>query len=354
MSEPLDQQWATPTPPSYIAKLGFMDLPLEIRTMILELSLISRTPLIAWSGMPPLKIDHYFWRVVFSDTPQAIDMRAYSCYARPVERQMTRMSLVSRAVSIEVARVFWGYNTFRFIGDWIWDTVLQWLIHIGPTNRRYLTRLEFQLQQQQHVWQLSEPLGARTQLELPSRGEGQSWQEVENFREVVYPRNKRLILPRPPLDDDDDSDILVGAVENISPKVDIVLKMLAEPWLWSKVRLTMLLPDRMVPGFKRGTWRRQNWMSMDLPNVIESSIEAHAAGGRKEIEVLWKCKARISSLRANNEILDECGWDVTYTKHENYSSLDIDWDTYFTMKRKKVQGPFVASLPSPHSAQYVT
>ncbi|KUJ13055.1 uncharacterized protein LY89DRAFT_200147 [Mollisia scopiformis] len=351
-------------------RLSFMDLPLEIRKMVYSMALISPTPLIAWSGMPlPELVKSPFALNMISvyETPHSFYIDDYLKNALPVERLMVSLSLVSRNISSEIARVFWSYNTFRFIGEWIWDTVLEWLIRIGSVNRSYITRLEFQMFQLQHVWQLSEPIGARTQLALPEASTAQSWQEEENRREIVYPLSRHLIRPESKTSTGfstgdqflDPPQGLSGAVENISPKMEVVMKMLARAGKWTKVRLTMLLPSHLVPGVQmwgRGSspsQQRKYWMSMDLPNVIESCIATHAVDGSKQIEVLWKCKERGMSLQDNKHLLQEQGWEIIYTRHEDYCSFHRDWDTFFTMKRKEVHGPFIASDPSPHSEAYL-
>ncbi|KAF8852471.1 hypothetical protein BDZ45DRAFT_678333 [Acephala macrosclerotiorum] len=348
------------TPP---AKLTFLDLPREIRDIIYKLVLISPTPLIAWSGMlledlteSEVVVDFREW-VCWEGTPQIFDIHGYQINALPVERLAISMALVSRDVSREAAEVFWSNNSFRFIGDnWLWDTVLQWLIGIGPTNRRYLSHLEFQLRRPQHVWQFSDPPGARTQL--LERAPGHQWSHamaMENAREMVYPRNKHLILPKP---GSPGGQGLEGVVENISPKLEIVFKMLAQPGKWSKVRLTMLLPSHLVPGksIPLDAHRRveisEVWMGMDLPNVMEVCRQKHVTEGGRDLEILWKCKDYGREVQSARESLESLGWELMHFRHDSYSTINMDWKTSFTMKRRPVSGPVEANFPSPHSSGY--
>ncbi|CZR54793.1 uncharacterized protein PAC_04677 [Phialocephala subalpina] len=378
-----------PNTPPPAAKLTFLDLPREIRDIIYNLVLISPSPLIAWSGMSLEEFSESL--VAFSSlrdwvrrevTPQTFNISEYETNALPVERLGISMSRVSRDVSREAAEVFWSNNSFRFVGDkWIWDTVLEWLIGIGSTNRRYLAHLEFQMQRPQHVWQLSNPLGARTQFEVRSSDSKPlpRWNEAiatENDREIVYPINKHLILPtRKNYEDGEDrllegglEDLslgldnhdekhLEGAVENISPKLETVLKMLAQPGKWSKVRLTMLLPHHVIPGLRNMTFGWQptpfgNWMSMDIPNVMQICKQKHVTAGGRDLEILWKCKDSGRAVRDGRMIFELLGWDVLDARHESYSTLTRNWETFFTMERKPIRGPVEASFPSPNSSQY--
>lgn len=349
------------TPP---AKLTFLDLPREIRDIIYKLVLISTTPLIAWSGMPLEElskskevVDFREW-VFWEANPQIFDIYGYLVNALPVERLAISMSLVSRDISREAAEIFWSNNSFRFLGDnWIWDTVLQWLIGIGSINRRYLSHLEFQLRRPQHVWQFLDPPGARTQLLERSHGYQRSHaMAIENAREMVYPRNKHLILPNP---GSAGGQSLEGVVENISPKLETVFKMLAQPGKWSKIRLTMLLPSHLVPGksILREPRRRRlgpskAWMSMDLPNVMEICREKHVTKWGRDLEILWKCKDYGKDVQVARESLESLGWELMHFRHDSYSTLNMDWNTSFTMKRRPLSGPIEASFPSPHSLWY--
>lgn len=145
-------------------------------------------------------------------------------------------------------------------------------------------------------------------------------------------------------------------MENISPKVEVVLKMLGEGGRWDKVRLSMLLPYHLVPGLE--LWLdprpREHWMSMDLPNVMEicAGKEIPSLSGRRDIEILWKGKEAGRAFHNSRNDLEALGWEIIYVRHDGYYSESMNWQTTFTMKRKKIEGSVEASFPSPHSHAY--
>ncbi|KAE8446691.1 hypothetical protein EG329_011735 [Mollisiaceae sp. DMI_Dod_QoI] len=325
------------TPPS--TKISFMSLPLEIRNTIYSSAIISPTPLIAWSSksisdLIQSPIDSRFSR---HTSPQTFCMASYVEHALPVEQLATRMFLVSRDVSREAAEIFYSYNTFRFVGeDWIWDTVLQWLI-VQTAAACVAGGLS--------AWE-EDAAGER----IPDVEK--DWLARENEREIVYPRNKHLDLPKVERGEEHE---LAGAVENISPKVEVVLRMLGEGGRWDRVRLSMLLPYHFVPGLQLWLSRhREYWMSMDLPNVMEicAGQELPSVSGQREVEILWKCKEEGRAFLNGRKDLEALGWEIVYVRHDNYSTMVRDWQTTFTMKRKKIEGSVEASFPSPHSHSY--
>lgn len=309
VSQAQSPRWpGTPNTASFV----FMDLPGEVRDLIYSLALVSPSPLIAWSSMSKPKLAEA--STVFQqsgvnhrESPQSFDIRDYNQYALPATQAFYNLSLVCRDISKEIVEIFWSHNTFRFMGQWKWCDVFQWLVDLRPMNRNHMKRLEFELRRLQHVMQFSPDHREK----ILGHSMSTDVQKIENKREIGFSRSKHLILPIPERPYD-----VIGVVENISPRLEEVIGILAEPGNLTRITMTMLLPYRLVPGYQKwgpeaqpDSWMSipDTWMSMDLLNVIESCIHTCTGDGRPKIEVLWKCKDKVSLLRENDQFLDECG-----------------------------------------------
>jgi hypothetical protein len=302
-----------------------------------------------------------------SSLPQSLLL--FSDAHPPVERAAPKLFLSNSVVAQEASVVFYGKNTFRFVGEWSWDEVAIWLEGIGPRNRSYLARLEVSLRLPQHVWQLED--GARTQLD-PRQD-----MRRDNARERTYPRNRLLRLAANP-----DAE-LAGVVENINPAVETCFRLLGEMSGGAELTVSLMLGWRYTPGVQLAVDTQHphtNWMSMDLPNVMEKCRELHTTDGNRKIEVLWNCTEDASLDRASDcdviysgtkeivlptegsmtafdrgrSVLEDRGWEII----EVYEKYFIDSKcnarepvgfTWFILKRKPIKGDAVADDPSPHS-----
>ncbi|CZR54794.1 uncharacterized protein PAC_04678 [Phialocephala subalpina] len=340
---------------------SFLSLPLEIRNLIYSLVLISPTPLIAWSGMPLFELmDEPAHDPNGQLDPSSFSIDSYLADALPVERLAVRISLVNKQVSEEAAAIFWTKNTFRFLGKWLWGSVVEWLASIGDTNRGHLKSLEMTLMKWysvQHVWQLHYPKGARTQLDATISYSGA---RRHNGKEKTYPRSLHLVLP-----DIEDEGELIGCVDNISPAVETVFRMLGRTrqelgqQTGQKMKISMMMPEDWYPGFRFSEFDVEyfDWyMSMDLPNVMERCRELHTASEGNQIEILWKGKMEEPNFEEYRSTLEELGWEIVDERHE----LATWWWTdelscknvYFSLRRRKIEGDIVASAPSIYSNEH--
>lgn len=346
----------------------FFTLSREIRDTIYEYTVVSPSPLIAWAGMPLQEFQEWQSRRFFRATPGYFKLHDYLSNALPVEQAAPKLFLSNLIVAQEAAMVFYGKNIFRFVGEWSWDEVVMWLEGIGPRNRSSLARLELSLGLPQHVWQLGD--GARTQLDSTQDIRG------DNARERTYPRNRFLNLIKNPNVE------LEGVVENINPAVETCCQLLGQIKGGAKLTLSLMLGWGYTPGVQITVDAQHpcgNWMSMDLPNVMEKCRELHTANRHRSMEIIWNCAANGTVLDRQSDdnmiysgtkvifldsegsafdrgrsALQDRGWEIleVYEKYFLDSKCDISEPmsiNWFSMKRKPIEGDVVADNPSPHS-----
>jgi hypothetical protein len=342
-----------------LTKISFLDLPREIRDLIYTLVLRSSTPLIAWAGMPLEVIaERHRYDYSYDDHPQTFVMGSYFNNALPVERMIVRLNLVSRQVSDEAMATFWSQNVFRFLGDWVWDSILDWLVSIGDINRGYLRNLELMMQEPHHVWQLPEPPGPRTQLDT-GRNHRVSV-EYQNARETVYPRNQHLFLELGRAHE--------GIVENISPAVEDVFRLLGKT-AGHDMSINMLMPVGIWPSIRDVfTYEHGIYPTMDLPNVMERCRELYTAQEGKGIEVLWKCMERGPDYDLARSSFSKSGWAIVAERNtwnqavsmihslvEPEMGLEKNMnyrDVWFSLRKKTIEDDITAQRPSRHSECY--
>jgi hypothetical protein len=198
----------------------------------------------------------------------------------------------------------------------------------------------------------------------------------DNARERTYPRNRLLNLVENP-------DVeLEGVVENINPAVETCFQLLGEMKGGAKLTLSLMLGWGYTPGVQITVDYQHpcgNWMSMDLPNVMEKFRELHTADGHRNIEIIWNCAengtaldrhsgdnviysgtkvvfidSEGSALDRGRSVLEDRGWEILEV-HEKYfpdnkcdvsEPMSVAW---FSMKRQPIKGDAVADDPSPHS-----
>jgi hypothetical protein len=153
-------------------------------------------------------------------------------------------------VTREAACVFYGNNTFAFLGDHNWDPAVEWLQKIGGLNRSDLASLKFEVATPRSVWQ---------------RSDGSRIKTIDSDWDI-YPRNPNLLVDNPSVQFNE------GEVENINPAIETMMRLLG-PLRSSKraLELHMLLPNSIIPGMDLidDDHKVYHYISMDLQNLIE-------------------------------------------------------------------------------------
>lgn len=325
---------------------SFLSLPFEVRSTIYRRVLISPISLIAHStlSIPGLYARYYqSYRHRTPIPPTFLNVAEYLQQGRPVEELARALILSHPTIAVEVAEIFYSANTFRFHDEWIWDTVLEWLVRIGPRNRTWLRNLELNMRPPQHVWQSADG----TRKELPVCSHGKKCRAMqENAREKVYPRS-RLLQSHEGMDTE-------GVVGNISPAVEKVFELLGTTVGGKKLTMKLLF-EKNTPGIQiGGLITGSDWMRMDLPNVMERCRELYASDtAGKCVEILWNCITDLRTFVGRRQLLENKGWEILNVVYacKEHQELAIDdelWesDTKFTLRRKRIEGILMADLPS--------
>jgi hypothetical protein len=174
---------------------------------------------------------------------------------------------------------------------------------------------------------------------------------------------------------------LEGVVENINPAIETCFQLLGEMRGGAELKLSLMLGWGSIPGVQLTVDSQHpygNWMSMDLPNVMENCRQLYTADRRRNIEMIWNCavsgtwlgrhddntiysgakeivlNSEGSALDRGRTALEDRGWEILevhekYFPDNNYNVSDPFSASWFSMKRKPIEGDTVADDPSPHS-----
>ena len=330
-----------PSPSSTCSQTNFFTLSREIRDSIYELALLSSSPIIAWCGMPLEDLE--LWQHNSSTAKVPIPLDEYKSHTLSIEQLVPNLLRCNGTVAREAALAFYSKNTFRFLGDWTWDTVVSWLEAIGERNRGYLTSIEVTMRKPPHVWQ--HPDCTRT--------------EVREFGEP--PREKAF--PRSPHLHRSADSTTEGVVENLNPAVETAFALLGGPVDRLKLTLNVLLGGSLLPGLQLSMDEQHpysNYFSMDLPNLMEKLRVLHTteAGMNDNIEIIWKGMTWKRAFLDERQDIEERGWEILDTKEEERERPSRPGKppggppfqfVWFTIRRKELVGPLMAEDPSPHS-----
>lgn len=341
---------------------SFLTLTRGIRNAIYKLILVLPDPIVVWSGMPLSELAdwHFKHGIIYGVNFMTQTQDGLSTNRCDVKTAMGVLRC-HPSISAEATQIFYGNNTFCFTGEFRWTLLKNWLDSIASHNRFYLANLLVCLRRPQYVWQL--PDGARTQIDrkwvhdLVSEEAGPIF-EIENSREQVYPRNRFLCLSqdRGPGDDTDaDPDQeLEGFVENISPHLEDVFKLLAYDGTGTAPKVTISIitacnlscmdyPQsnrfQVVPEYSD-----DHWLNMDLPSVLEKCRELYSSDDGKHIEVEWKGLMSLNFLESTQHTLQRNGWHVVgKTKIGSIGCLEDQ--LAITMQRAPIQGLVIPDRP---------
>jgi hypothetical protein len=151
-----------------------------------------------------------------------------------------------------------------------------------------------------------------------------------------------------------------GEVENINPSIEIIFAMLGQCETGQKLLFTLNLDYDLIPGIIIDDMSEDaelSYFSMDLPNLIEKWRVDYTIGiGRRPVEVLWKAESVRKLSMEKRGLIEDQGWEILEQEEAERSwqtKFDPDPPEYapfptmkFTLRRKTLRGPLVASEPS--------
>jgi hypothetical protein len=320
------------------AQVAFEALPREIRDSIYTFALVASSPIIVWSAQLkrtfPLGHENFQYRGQRTYTYK----RHWDHEAMISSRKGLGLGLLqcNRTIALEAAQTFYGQNTFAFDGHHEWIPVISWLDAIGDVNRSLLTRLEARQRNPTKAWQY--PDGTRVSIHIDERNE-------------IYPRNPHF----PHLDV-----VPEGEVDSITPLIEMIFLMLGQCETGNKLVFALNLEYDLVPGTVINDMTEDAdiyYSSMDLPNLIEKWRVDYTTGTRRRpVEVIWKAECLRILYNEKKGLIEDLGWDILEQEEAEKSwqieSVDArredipDPTMKFTLKRKALVGPLVASEPS--------
>ncbi|PQE29226.1 hypothetical protein CJF30_00004261 [Rutstroemia sp. NJR-2017a BBW] len=285
------------------------------------MALITSLPVVVWSGIRPGNESFAMNRTYIVDGMEiATEYRAATTDLRSTFPNLIRCN---STVASEAAMVFYRKNQFLFSGDWTWETVVEWLVKIGPTNRAFIAQIELHPGRPARAWET--PDGNRCALSSKSQ-------------EPPFPRSRYLL--RSP------DSTAKGTVETINPAIEEFFQILNNnPRATGKLIITMPLPQYFLPGIKPISnlfWHAEYLFTMDLPNVMEKLSEQMT-----DMEILWSgiiYKSKFDSEKAEIERF----WGVVTAEEEIIAGTGKRSDQEmirFVLKRKPIIGLPLAVKP---------
>jgi hypothetical protein len=181
----------------YQPRTTFLSLPRELRDQIYEDALVSSHLIFAWYGSYETEpIDELqesgLWDIGMSIGYFELHPSWSTESVKHLSMNLLRCG--NQQVAFEAAEIFYGKNTFNFLGDHEWHYIVSWLDQIGHRNRSHLSKIEIEVRLPQQVWQQED--GSRINSCML------------NKLIPVYPRNPVLLLSGP---------CRPGYVQNIHP-----------------------------------------------------------------------------------------------------------------------------------------
>ena len=320
------------------AKVAFEALPREIRDSIYTFALVASSPIIVWSAQLKRTFPPGHEKFQYRGQRIYTYKRRWNHEAMTSSRKGLGLGLLqcNRTIALEAAQKFYGQNTFAFDGYHEWIPVISWLDAIGDVNRSLLTRLEACQRNPTKAWQY--PDGTRVSIHIDERSE-------------IYPRNPHF----PHLDA-----VPEGEVDSINPLIEMIFLMLGQCETSNKLVFALNLEYGLVPGTVIHDMSEDadiDYSSMDLPNLIEKWRVDYTTGTtRRPVEVIWKAECLRTLYNEKKSLIEDLGWDIL-EQEEAEKSWRIkfiddrieyipDPTMKFTLKRKALVGPLVASEPS--------
>jgi hypothetical protein len=291
------------------------------------MGLTSKLPIVAWSGIRPGNEKGYErHKKVHVGMGRAIQYRNATADVRNIFLNLLRCNMI---VAHEAAMTFYRKNRFFISGDWSWETVVGWLLKIGPKNRAYISHIRLHTVHPPRRWESSD----RHRF------------SITNALELPFARSPFLYRSLDPTTE--------RIVESINHAVETFSRILrdtphARPEFASgELVIIMSLNRRLLLGIEPRRVDRcdpsSNVFTMDLPNIMENICERMT-----DVDVIWTgVMYKNIFRRAKSEI--ESLWEIVSeeVREFEYSGRPFKL-TSFVAKRKSITGLLFAaeSFPS--------
>ena len=275
----------------------FLDLSLELRSIIYRHCLVSAEPIVVSRGRckdqrdvsggessdgdedEPVWVGHgseRSWDSSEDYWSPDWEWREPPPWKKAVRGLVLNLLLCSKAVSQEAAGMFYGVNDFHFTGDTDWSRVYMFLRMIGPVNRGYLRSLSVPIAQPKKV--LHQEGGVCTTSD--------DW------------RTAKVVFCPYPKATHRDGGTLEGLLDDVDPATEACFKLLGNKGPPLKMTLVMhpyYLPDVFEKDGSHGAFRSKwDYSASSLPMMVEHWRREYTGhgDGSKRIEVVWSgtCK----------------------------------------------------------------
>ena len=297
-------------------RVGFLDLPRELRDKIYHYSLVVSEPITVWSGTHEEDDD-----ILRSDSPRSVTRRSRTTVDThsPILHHLALSLLYcNRQVCYEALAILYLYNTFRFTGDSNWNPLYAFLQMIGEENRRRLRSLEMQIPQPMHVWQHAD--GTRTSMH--------GWRFSEVIAQGAFAQSSSLSIVGQ-----------IKMVDHLDPAIEACFRILGKNR--PSLSFVLVLDRHYLPGVRVMYDEQHRYaycFSLDMPVMIEKCRQHFTAdhGVTSQVEVLWKGECIRDQFTKQTTLIQDKGWVIVeakegYIHHDRYP-LDT---MLFTLRRKE-------------------
>ncbi|GAM85584.1 hypothetical protein ANO11243_035910 [Dothideomycetidae sp. 11243] len=301
-------------------RIGFFDLPREIRDQIYHDALISSLPIEVWKG----RLSHDYRKL--EDVPNAAVVS--------VQHLCINLLKTCHIIADEATKIFYGKNTFAFCGPHDYQKELSWFEAIGQDNMRYLAHLIIEVRELETAWQCPD-------------GTMEGFEDLYGFMkfDTAHPRHPLLQKP--------EGDWPPGEIEDIDPKVEAIFSKLGKVDNASALDIELrnvgfgspgALPDFDDPDAELLDYP---WYSMDLPNLVEAwrvAYGSESSPNQREMDITWVTWETPRLADVAEQDLRRSPWDILHRGEDGER-------VKFVMKRKPLDGPIMAAPPTQFSGQ---
>ena len=312
-------------------KIGFLDLPVELRDNIYRFILIASEP---------ITIRSYI-----------MDERAEKKTATGHEALTMGLLRCNRQISYNAAAIFYQFNTFHFAGydmDMLrsmdpsrtdhshWTGLYVFLQMIGPANRFHLQSLQIRFPKPQQVYQHAD----------------RTLTSMKNFQ--VMPRSAYCaqLNSMEPAEE--------GLMDYVDPAIEACFRILGtKSNRGASLTLTIMLDQYYLPGLELLEFEQLSdryTFDLAVPIMIEKMRldltatpppppppdDDAAAAADCGVKVLWKGECAKEQFVDHMERIPDCGWVILDQKEGKIHDFHDDGSplctTLFTLRMKEAKG----------------
>ncbi|KAI9722634.1 MAG: hypothetical protein M1812_001565 [Candelaria pacifica] len=293
-------------------RIGFLDLPRELRDSIYSYSLIAPEAITVFSGTS----SHDTEPIPSSEggTKYATWMTVHTSSTISDKLALCLLSC-SVQVSREGANVFYRQNTFQFASGGNWSPLYTFLRTIGKANRDALRSLEVCMPKPERIRQHSD--GTLTTLH--------DWQFIEVISASALWHN--YLTPH-----------VERFVDRFDPAIEACFRLLGKDR--PQLTLSLLLDINFLPGVQVMNDEQHMddfFFRLDVPIMIETCRQkmTTSSDGSTGVQVLYKGECLRCHFGSQLKLIQDAGWVVMAAEdgcvpHDVYPM----YTTVFTLQRK--------------------